>query len=114
MARTFKKPDGLEGSGLKFISPKALAEAGETGTVLEGTYQTKVANKFGTEDYKFVTEGGETVIVNRCGSLDYQMKSISEGEFVQLNYNGKIVLEKGPMAGKESHTFEVLVASDAE
>lgn len=111
--RVFKKPQGLDGSGITFISPKSLADSNTKGTVVEGVFKEVVKNKFGLQDYKFITEDGNTVIVNRCGSLDYQMKNVSPGEFVQLNYTGKIILENGPMKGKESHQFEVLVASEA-
>jgi len=111
MSREFKKPEGAMPS-LRFIKPSQLAAEGVTGTVLEGEYVGAVKNAFdeGKEDFKFLTDDGNTVIVNSTGSLAYQMKLVKIGDYVQLNYMGKEKIAKGKMKGKEAHKFEVLVA----
>lgn len=52
---------------------------------------------------------GKVLVLNHCGSLEHAMAEVSEGEYVQVEYTGKITLSKGPYAGKEAHTVAVAV-----
>lgn len=107
---TYKKVE-VQG-GLTFIRPSQLAEEGTTGVIVEGKYIESLPNNFDEKksDYKILTLDGETVIINGCGSLDNQMKVVAPGTLVQIEYNGKGILEKGKMKGKPFHDFTVLVA----
>ena len=101
----------VSSGNLTFISPKQLAEAGKEGVILEGKFIEALPTRFddGKSDYKFETLTGDTVIINNSGSLAYQMKTVEPGTLCQVIYNGKQVLERGPMKGKEAHIFEVNV-----
>lgn len=64
-------------------------------------------------------EVGKHLGLNSCGSLDKAMEKneVMEGTIIQIEYTGKIMLEKGPFAGKEAHTVILSVAdgdSDGE
>jgi hypothetical protein len=115
-AKTFKRPDGLEGANIEFVRPSKLAEAGMTGLIVEGIYTGSTPNNYDAakKDYRFETtdsEGNEkTVVINGAGNLAYQMDAIQLNTLVQVNYLGKSKIKKGKMAGKEAHNFEVLVA----
>lgn len=112
-AREFKKPEGMPAGGeIRFVRPSELANEAFTGVVVEGEFVEAVPNPLDDtkNDFKFVTEEGETVIVNHSGSLAYRMKFVSPGDFCQVNYLGKSEIKSGRMKGKSAHNFEVLVA----
>lgn len=62
-----------------------------------------------------VTEGG-ILALNACGSLDYKMEQVEQGETVKIVYEGQKVLEKGAFKGKSFHDISVHLAEsdDAE
>ncbi len=98
---------------LRFIRPGELADAGITGLVLEGIYLGLVPNdKTGKQDFKFETDS-EIVIVNSNGSLGYKLGMVQIGDLVQVSYNGKDKITKGPNAGKMAHSFDLAVADEA-
>lgn len=56
-----------------------------------------------------------THVLNSSGQLNYLVeKYLSPGQRCNVTYQGKIVLEKGPMAGKDSHQFEMQVDDMSE
>lgn len=50
---------------------------------------------------------GKHLVLNSCGMLDKAMKKLSHGNIVQVEYQGKTQIEKGKMAGKDSHIVHV-------
>lgn len=110
--RVFKKPEGLSNAGIKFINPKKLDDEGFTGVVVEGTFVEAIKSPFEGDkyDYKFEKESGESIVINSCGSLAYQMKHVNPGDYCQVSYLGKEKLTSGKLKGKAVHTFEVLIA----
>lgn len=50
---------------------------------------------------------GKHLVLNSCGKLDKAMEKVSEGQLVQVEYQGMSTIEKGPYAGKDSHGMEV-------
>ncbi len=100
-------------SGIEFIKASTLAEEGTLGEILVGEFLEALPNRFDADksDFKFKRQGdGMTVVINSTGSLDFQMRSVKPGTLCQIVYNGKEVLEKGAMKGKEAHNFKVNVA----
>lgn len=62
------------------------------------------------EDFELAeTLIGKTMVLNSAGSLDKQMEEVSEGDTIQMEYTGKMLLTKGPYAGKEAHTMSVSI-----
>lgn len=57
---------------------------------------------------------GKTLVLNSNGSLDKQMEEVEEGETIQVEYNGKSLLTKGPFAGKEAHGVTVSIVEVEE
>jgi hypothetical protein len=97
------------GEGINYIRPKALAEAGTTGVILEGEYLGTVMNpKSQNNDFKFKTADGISVI-NRAGSLAIRMEQIQPGTLCQVVYNGQAEITKGTHKGVLAHQFNVLV-----
>ena len=109
-ARTMKSVSGLEGAGVEFIRPSKLA--GPCTLVSEALYIGSSPNNFDTDksDYKFETEDGKTIVLNGAGNLSHQMKKVAVNTIVTVEYKGKQEIKKGPMKGKQSHNFEVLIA----
>lgn len=105
--RTFKPVN--TGGNIEFIKPSALSEAGTTGLILEAIYLGPVQSALdpSKNDYKFEKENGDIVVINNCGSLANQLKSVEAGTVVQISYNGKQKIKSGKMAGKEAHSFSV-------
>lgn len=81
-----------------------------------GKYIGRSPNKFGKENFDFKpVEGGATVCLNHSGHLAYLIETYCNvGDVVQVVYNGKQKLDKGPYKGKESHQFELSVEGDGE
>lgn len=92
------------------------SECSEGDLLVEGKYIGRSPNKFGNENFDFKPEdGGPTVCLNHAGHLAYLMDNyVSEGDLVQVVYDGKSKLEKGPMKGKEAHSFIINVADSNE
>jgi hypothetical protein len=109
--RNFKPVDtGASLGSITFIRPSKLAEEERTGVILEGTYVESIPNQFNENksDYKFTDESGSLIILNGAGNLDFKMKNVSAGDFVQISYNGKKEIKSGKMKGVKAHNFEVL------
>ncbi len=59
-------------------------------------------------DKKLAKEmAGKTLVLNHSGMLNKSLDQLSEGDVVQIIYQGKGKMEKGKYKGKEAHTFEV-------
>jgi hypothetical protein len=114
--RVFEKPEGRdEESDITFIRAKALFEAlaesgADSSVVVEGIYEESRPNQLNDQklDYTIINDAGEKVVVNGAGNLDYKMKFLNLGDYVQISYFGKKEITKGPFKGKESHDFEAL------
>ena len=123
-----KLPEGFEEqrSKLVFQNPASWTKAGETGRMVHGIYEGKLEeDAYGKENYKFTSlesgvtydkEGNEieydaetTIIINATGSLDKKMEGVNVGAEVIVDFDGKIILTKGPMKGKSANTFSVYV-----
>lgn len=102
---------------LVIVKPKALAEAGTTGVVAEGTFEGAIAKPAGIsasgKSYKAGTEyrvrGAENTlyIINDCRSLADQLGQLTgDGtEQIKVVYNGK----KTTKSGNDFHDFEVFL-----
>lgn len=79
-----------------------------------GTYKGRgPTDNFGKQGFEFESEDGVVTSLNHCGSLERKIEvdgAIAVGQTAKVVYAGKILLEKGPMAGKEAHTFDLFVA----
>lgn len=109
----FKKPEGSENlTPLTFINASALNKAGTTGVIAEGVLIGTMDNKYkpGKPSFKIEQSDGNVLVVDSAGNLGYRMKSIKQGQLVQITYNGMKEIKSGDMAGKLSHNFDVLVA----
>ncbi len=87
----------------------------DLGLVVEGRYEGAVANKFNPEnlDYRVRAEDGTLFILASCANLKRDFAKVSEGELIQVQYNGKREM-KGKNAGKSVQDFKVLRALTAE
>lgn len=70
----------------------------------------------GTEQGKYGVQhvfrelSGDEIVLNSAGHLNYQVeKYLDIGTRCNITYAGKITLQNGPMAGKESHQFSMEV-----
>lgn len=73
-----------------------------------GKYLGSEQGKFGIQ-HLFEVEG-VTHVLNSAGQLNYLVeKHLSPNQRCNVIYKGTITLEKGPMAGKDSHQFEMQV-----
>jgi len=99
------------GGNVTYIRPKELAEAGTTGVVAEGIFQGSVPNRFDEtkSDFKLEMEDGSITILNHAGSLANQLKRVTPGAYVRINYNGMQPMKSGKLAGKSAHAFVVEV-----
>jgi len=91
------------------------------GDVLTGTLTDVLEDNFGNPSYTIridstdfeddndnLTEG--TLFgMNSSGSLNYKMASVEIGSFIQVEYEGTTVLEKGKFKGKECHSVNVSI-----
>jgi hypothetical protein len=90
----------------------------EAGASIQGEYVGSLQNRFDDKklDYKLEevdndgNKTGRTIVINGAGNLGYRMKDIALGTLVQIQYLGRSKITKGKMAGKESHSFDVLTA----
>jgi len=59
---------------------------------------------------------GKVIGLNSSGQLDKAMEKLTEGQWVQITYNGTAEIEKGKFKGKDAHVIEVdlLVEDGAE
>jgi len=78
--------------------------------VPKGEYIGSGTDKFGNPNHDFRDlDSGEITCLNSAGGLNKTIEqNIAEGDICRIIYKGMMTLEKGPMAGKDCHTFEVL------
>lgn len=50
---------------------------------------------------------GKVLVLNSAGKLDKARDQLTEGDMIQVTYNGMGTIEKGKYAGKDSHDIEV-------
>lgn len=111
--RTMKPVLSTDSKGLTFVRPSQLAKDGVTGVVASGIYLGKVENKFDADKSDYKVDGEDSLyILNAAGSLDKQMSMITEGQYIEVHYNGKQEIATGKLAGKSVHNFQVLVEQD--
>jgi hypothetical protein len=91
-----------------FLKPKDM----EPGQTITGRYLEARKDQFGGFGYKVRTEDHGTIVINGCGSLDYQMEQIQPGHLVQITFTGKEKLKSGKWKGTEAYQFEVAVDED--
>lgn len=110
--RKMKSVNGMEGAGVTFIRPSKLS--GPCTLVSEALYIGSSPNNYDTDklDYKFETADNKTIVLNGAGNLSYQMEKVAVNAIVTVEYKGKQEIKKGPMKGKQSHNFEVLIAEE--
>lgn len=86
------------------------------GTVVTGIYNGSTPNKFDETrvDYNLRGNDGTLIILAQTASLANQFGKVSQGELVQVTYNGKRSITRKNGAKAEMHDFVVATASDAE
>jgi len=79
-----------------------------------GLYVGEEQGKYGIQ-HIFKQQDGQVVVLNSAGQLNWQLENHATPGKTRCNvfYAGKITLEKGAMAGKESHQFELETDDDA-
>jgi hypothetical protein len=114
--RTFRR---VGGSSRQY---KKWADWGEGDAVI-GKYlgSGERESQFGLQTYHDIdpmevdTDGvslDKTLRLNSCGSIDNQMDEVAEGSIVKVTFNGKGIIESGPMKGKEFNDVTVEVAEE--
>jgi len=105
---TFVAVDENNGQRVEFIRPSMLSEPG---IILEGIYVGASENSLDSSkfDYAFELGNGTKTVINSTASLARQMKKVSEGELVQIEYLGKVKTQSGKLA----HNFIVRAARTA-
>lgn len=91
------------------VSPKAGPNAAQMqeGASIQGTYEGSfTTKKFGTLMFKIRTADG-LVAVTSTGQLKQRMSKVADGAEVKITYRGKEKIERGAMAGKQAHAFNV-------
>lgn len=118
--RTFTPTKQLSGKPMKFRGWSDY----DTGDVIICTYVKSTPNKFNESKPNHVVEiveaflkdkkvqkewtEGTHVCLNTAGMLDKALSDISAGDMIQITYNGLNAIEKGKMAGKDAHSFDVI------
>lgn len=107
----------LRGGKLITLEGGAKNEAElSAGTTVTGIFAGSQPNKYNPErnDYRIREEDGTLVILAQTASLSQQLSKVSEGELVQIVYNGRKNITRKNGAKASMHDFKVLKASDAE
>lgn len=97
----------------------------EIGDLVIGTYKGSKIDNYKkpnwlveVEDAQFQNhkEGkklmGQVIGLNSCGQLDKAMEEVSEGDMIQVMYNGTSEIQKGKYAGKDAHLVEVDIVEE--
>lgn len=87
------------------------ADCDKGDVLVEGKFLREIQGKYGVQ-YEFMDNSGDMVVLNKAGQLDYKMEFIRPGDVLKIVYEGKIVLDKGPMAGKDSNQFTLMRDDD--
>lgn len=98
----FKKVSGSR----KYYKYNEMSEG--DGILTAATYLGTEQGKYGIEH---IFEQDDAVhVLNSAGHLNKLVeKYLNPGQRCNLTYAGRITLDKGPMAGKDCHTFEMEV-----
>jgi hypothetical protein len=86
------------------------------GTQVTGVYGGSTPNKFDEAkvDYNLRADDGTLIILAQTASLAQQFAKVSEGELVQVTYNGKRQITRKNGQKTEMHDFVVARAVEAE
>lgn len=92
----------------------------DEGDILIGTYVSTREDQYNKPNWTFKVEDaqfvdrklakelvGQNITLNSSGQFDKAMEAVTEGDMVQITYNGTSTIEKGKYAGKEAHSVEV-------
>jgi len=75
----------------------------------QGTFIGSEEGKFGVQ-HLFKGKDGSTTVLNSAGHLNWLLdEHVNTNDLVNVYYEGKEMLLKGPMKGKEAHRFELEV-----
>lgn len=81
--------------------------------LVEGVYEKQGSDNFGNKTHEFRTDDNEIQVLNSSGHLNYLMNEYASfGDYCKVTYEGTITLDKGPMKGKDSHTFTLEIDDD--
>lgn len=105
----------VEVGGSRTFKPWAKWKVGE---YVSGVFTKKSEDKFGNPNYAVRVTGtnidglneNDNLVLNSNGSLNYKMEEVAIGTEIQVEYKGKVKLEKGAFAGKECHDVKLLAA----
>ena len=98
-------------AGNKKYPKFADMQVGET--VVKGEFLREIEGRFGPQ-FEFMSEEGDIVVVNGNGQIKHKMQFIKEGQNIEIEYAGLIVLEAGAMKGKDCHQFKFFDLDDPE
>ena len=97
---------GSEIGGRKIYTKYADCKPGQV--LVDGKFLRDFQGKYGIQ-WEFLGNDGEIHVLNSAGQLNYKMDAyVSPGDMVQIIYQGMILLDKGPMSGKDSHQFKLI------
>ena len=97
---------GNEIGGRKIYCKYAQKKPGDV--LVDGKFLRDFQGKYGIQ-WEFLGNDGEIYVLNSAGQLNYKMDAyVSPGDMVQIIYEGMILLDKGPMSGKDSHQFKLI------
>lgn len=120
--RVFKKTKKMSGGPKTFRAWKEWTVGDYVIGKYVGTHEDqyqKTCRIIGVVDGEFAKKGafkkinGQNLVLNAAGQLDAAFEDkngnakISEGEMVQIMYNGTSQITKGKYAGKDAHLIEV-------
>jgi len=96
---------------MKLVTPPKYfkyAEMNKGDTLVEqGKYLETKEGRFGPQHY-FEEQDGQRICLNSAGQLNYLIDDhLYAGRECKIVYAGKVLLEKGAMAGKEAHNFDL-------
>ena len=102
----YRRADGRENSGIRFINPKKLNDDGITGVVAKGIFDGRRPNSItGKEDFAVREADGTLAVINNNGNLSTQMERVEVGMDIAVLYNGMVAIKTGKYKGKNSHNF---------
>lgn len=82
-------------------------DCAEGDVIAFGVFEKCGEDNFGNPTYEFRNPDTNTIqVLNSAGHLNYLLNEYAVfGDFCKITYDGTIKIEKGKMAGKDSHTF---------
>lgn len=100
---TAKKQKVSIGGDVTYFKPNELDE----GQTVSGKYIGTRRDSYGNLCHRLELEDGTEGVVNGTGQLNKLMERVARGASVDITYNGKVTIEKGPQKGKKAHAFDV-------